>query len=623
MAVTMVTGPAETTSRSGVATPRRNQLQTGTAAIRSRPGAALQSGETAGRGSALPARNFSRRQTGAATNAARPSMRGKAVKDVGFDNWAFRHESIAALPKPTRGREYVKAGIVRSYTGRVPSVILEDDESEQLSALPSTASTPTASEKVTATVRWQGNSAGKQPVHVHAAPVRSQAASLVAATESARSTVASRPLMRARPSPLTSSTLRQVHPGTAVTPRTYMDMHDIVERAPTRLPSPREVPAEWGVNYSPYSAGTTVRDIERRAKLARKFAACASAQEDARRKRMFETSFVDVPVLVGGGRRKVVMEAPVVATVAATVVGDEPVEEKKKRNWQRLSGFLSRKLGRKGKGASSPSSSSPSPSASSPSSPRTPVSAPSLVYGPSVDTPPSPATLVRRESESPVIVARAPSPEAARVIAREKDVRRSISPLSPAEKARPLDSKPVSSLSGGGEKSNDGLAQAGATSPARREEYDGHRPAPSSQDEDDSPLGDSDAELFPSPLAASKRWARDESAREEALQEALNEAFAEEDAAADWSGSLVAQAQHVEYEGKGKARLVDLPPVRSRYRGRQAATKGPEMEAGGVGSSQKRRDTVEGEDGKVKREGREQYVSYPRGPIVAISALRS
>lgn len=641
-ATAMTTGPTETIKRSGVAIPRRNQLPTGTATIPSRPVAAPPPRETANKSVAPLARNFSRRQAGAATYAARPNMRGKAVKEVGFENWAFRHESIAALPKPARGREYARAGIVRSYKGRVPSVILEDDESEQLSALPSTASTPTASEKLTATVRWQGERARRRPVHVHAAPIRSQAASLVTPTataESARPTVASRPLMRARPSPLPSSPLRHAHPGTVGIPRTYMDMHDIVERVPTRLLSPlAKAPAEWGVNYSPYSAGTTVRDIERRAKLARKFAACGSAQKNARREGVFAAPFVDAPVLVGGGRRKVVLEAPVVAAVAATEVGDEPADEKKGK-WRRFSGFLSRKLGRKGKGASSPSS-SPSLSASSPPSPRTPVSAPSLVYGPSVDTPPSPATPARREPESPAIVARAPLHEAGRVIAREEDVRRSISPLSQAEKAHrlspplrkgdekvlSLDSEPVSSRSGGDEKSKDGLAQAAAASLALRSEYDelmGHRSASPCEDEELSPLRETDAELFPSQSAASKRWARDDSARDEALQEALTEAFAEENAAADWSGSLVAQAEQVEYDGKGKARLVDVPPARSRYRARQAATKGPEMEAGEGNFSRKRRDTPQGEDGRVRMGSRKECASFPRGPIVAISGLRS
>lgn len=144
----------QTTTGSNFPAPGLSRRPTSSAPVHSRPGPASR-----------PAHNPSRLQGvsgtgGAAPFAARPSMRGRAVQDVGFENWAFRHESIMAHPvRAPRGRP-----------SRIPSAILEEDEeSDVLPALPSPSPLPETSEMK---MRWQGDRARRSPAVVYASTLR-------------------------------------------------------------------------------------------------------------------------------------------------------------------------------------------------------------------------------------------------------------------------------------------------------------------------------------------------------------------------------------------------------------------------------------------------------------------
>ena len=131
-AAPIATRPMAThTNGSNIAAPRPSRLPASPATLRSRPGQASRQDE--------PARRLQQAcntaAAAAAPIAARPNMRGRAVQEVGFDNWAIRHESIAALPALPRARP-----------SRVPSVIREEDDSQPLSALLSPAAKLRASE---------------------------------------------------------------------------------------------------------------------------------------------------------------------------------------------------------------------------------------------------------------------------------------------------------------------------------------------------------------------------------------------------------------------------------------------------------------------------------------------
>lgn len=579
-AASIVTRPAATYNGSGIAGPSSSRLPIGTAAVRSRPGPASLPGESENRAAVSSVRNFSRPQAGAAAApvASRPNMRGMAVGEVGFENWARRHESVAALPAPARGSEYVAAGIVRSYKSRVPSALREQGstDSEQLSALPSAVSTPADSERQTPVVRWQGERACRTPVQVQAELIRSQAASLVAATESVHPSVAaSRYASSARPSrsaPLPSSPLRPPPANAVETPATYFDMHETVQRAPTRLP-PKIGPTDWGANYSPWCSGTTIEDVHRRAAMTRKFPVPVNAFVSAQRERVFAAPFVDAPVVCGrrgraqlekavlAGERERIVGDEVVAALAPEA-GDETAVKEKKKGWKRVSAFLSRKLGRKGKEA--PSSSSPLPS---PPSPQTPASPPSLVWASSSNGSPSPATPVQRHAEPEVVIARPLRHQTLRISTHPANQHQPVSPFRPSEKPRQHDPAPDFPLSEASKAQTSGIEQAAASDLALRREYDelmGHGSTSPASDREPSPLEEADAELFPSESMASERWANADAA----LHEAVAEAFAEEDAAADWAGEQEMAAQ-VDYVGKGKGKMVDLQPVRSRHRGRR------------------------------------------------------
>ena len=100
----------------GVTAP--TQLPPSGPANRSRQTPVQQSGEKP----TPPSRNFSR--PGAAPLATRrqPAIAAQRVHQVGFENWALRHESVAALPQPARGSDYAREGIERSFKGRVHSL---------------------------------------------------------------------------------------------------------------------------------------------------------------------------------------------------------------------------------------------------------------------------------------------------------------------------------------------------------------------------------------------------------------------------------------------------------------------------------------------------------------------
>ena len=77
----------------------------------------------------------------------------------------------------------------------------------------------------------------------------------------------------------------------------------------------------------------------------------------------------------------------------------------------------------------------------------------------------------------------------------------------------------------------------------------------------------------------------------------------------------MAQEQSV---SKGKARVVDVPGVRSRYAGKRGVVG---LRAGeGTVEGRERRDTVGGEEGKGLVAG---HGSGDQRPVVAISGLRS
>lgn len=633
--------------------------------IRSQQKPALQSSEKT---AAL--RNFSRPQAAAAptTLATRQTATApQRAREVGFETWARRHESISALPQPARGSDYARAGIVRSFRGRVPSV--RGREEELLSPRPSGAFTlDTVSEEgqgEAEVVRWHDAAASRTPMRVKAPAVRSQAASLIAPSESsvpsARAVVATRlPSQRMHSQQqLPSSPFRPSPLGAAENPLTYLEMQPRYSRAPTRLaPSSHAPPGAddaWGENYSRWSRGTTVRDIQRRKDLTTKFplpgnlgAGVGSAGYS--RQRVFAgDGFVDAPGLLGGrgfGQRGTLMEridelkaqglrgrvigevdegeevveGAASASPPESSGGDDAATEEGKGKWRRFSGFVARKFGRKGKEVSSSETQTPSPQVAG--------STPTLVQGPSSDEMLSPVTPAPMQAEQPVLVVSPPVYHGERFT----PVPRAPSPLlEPEGQARICDaSTKASSVSNESEPELQAIedaaqeaAVAAATSLALRREYDelmGHLPEVVEEEEgEDSPLQGFDFDLLASALASSERWssAAEMAARDEARHEAVADAIAEEEAAANWAGAqaLVAQEQSV---SKGKARVVDVPGVRSRYAGKRGVVG---LRAGeGTVEGRERRDTVGGEEGKGLVAG---HGSGDQRPVVAISGLRS
>jgi hypothetical protein len=621
-----------THGRVAVSGPRR--APTNTITTRSRPAPTMQSRETAHRAAGPPARNFSRVQPAgsATTNAARPT--------AGIENWGHRLESVQALPLPA-----ATAGIVRSYQRSAPSLVREDDESGVLSARPSTASTRTASERHAAVVRVDENRARRQPVRVCATPIRSHAGSLVAATERGPSRAATfRPCLAEavaateRGQARTAVRFSPMRPRQQQAPLPPSSLRNVLtsagESSSTRLPPQVGAQAGWGgVNYSPYGAGTIPADIQRRKELARKFPLPVNAVGDDARERKFASpagGFVDVPVLGARRGQTLMQECEVRLSVhrRAEEAGEarkgmvvaqdgEKTAEKKKGALRRLGGFLGRKLKRKAKTASSSSSESPS-SVSSPASP------PSLVYGSSSSGTPSPPTPVQRRPEPAVVVVGAPARQVVPLTSRQGDTRRFVSQAATPIPVRQVPQQASTLVSPARARNNDALAQAAAAVsalPLQRTPYDEslryHHSASSSAHEQLSDLEEADAELFTTPLNATKRWApRAESScaavlREEAhLHASLEGVFATEEAAVvNQSGpyELVrqAQAELVAYVGKGKGRTVDVsPPVptvslQNRTRAETAQRPQPQSGHEECGFGPERKDTVEEEEEKV------------------------
>lgn len=531
-----------TTTGSEIPTPGPSRRYTSSAPIHSRPGPASR-----------PARNLQGVSgTGGATPfAARPSMRGRAVRDVGFENWAFRNESIMAHPvrAPLRGRP-----------SRIPSAIPEEDEeSDVLPALPSPTRVPTTSEMK---MRWQGETARRSPAMVHAgaAPVHSQVGSLVAATESPTPAIRhSWPKRNPRPAVLPSSPLRHsIGHAPEIPPRTYLDMHARYERAPTRLM--RKSPSlDYGDNFSPFCAGTTARDIRRRAGLGLKVPLPGNAVLE---RRVFAAPFVDAPTVIGGRREMRGVERERVrmrgeAEAGGSEAVSAPTEGEKeegKKGWQRVSAFLANKMSLKAKGAASPSA---SPATSSPQTP--PNTPPALVYdGSSRNASPAraPATPPQVRFATPMVVSGPPTSTPRKATAEKK--KHPVSPPSPLKTALKRPSPPCSQPPQR-EHFTCAVTAASALTPCRN--YTSLPTADEEEEEQEegeerSPLSDvDDTDVFPSPQITSKRWARPGSLRHEAVADAL----AEETAAADWAGTLK-QAERVRYVGKGKGRMVDVTP---------------------------------------------------------------
>ncbi|GAB7334742.1 hypothetical protein MBLNU13_g06674t1 [Cladosporium sp. NU13] len=546
-----------------------------------------------------PARNSSTLQgvsgTGGATPfAAPPSMRGRAVRDVGFENWAFRNESIMAHPvRAPRGRP-----------SRIPIAILEEDEDEEsdvLPALPSPSLVPKTSELP---LRWQGDRARRAPAVVRPGahtPIRSHAASLVAATESA--TPAARhswPKRASRPAVLMpSSPLRHSIGHAPENPRTYLDMHARYTRPSTRRWAQAGGPAlDLGENFSPCSAGTTVKDIRRRAGLGLKAPLPGNAVLE---RRAFEGPFVDAPSVIGEGREMRGVEREEEVGGSEVVPLPAPLEERKK-GWQRVSAFLARKMSRKEKRAAPSSASSDTPSQ------RTPTTPPALVYGgSSSDASPAaraPGTPPQVRFATPVVISEPPDSTPRMAITEKKKKKQPVSPPKTALKwPSPPCSKPQK------EHFARAITAASALAPRR-----GHPSPPISEngeeeeEEDQSPLSDvDDADLFPSPLLADERWARPEEPQHEAVADAL----AEETAAADWAGALK-QAERVQYVGKGKGRVVDVKARPARYHGRRVGAEEAPV-------ADERRDTLVGE--RVPGAWPLDEVSESKRPVIAISGL--
>jgi len=483
-------------------------------------------------------------------------------------------------------------------------------------------------------VRVQGETARRSPglvVHAGAAPVRSEVASLVAATESVQPVKPARhswPKTRPCPHPavLPSTPLRHNVGHTAENPRTYMDMHARYERAPTRLiPKSRGAALDFGDNCSPWSPGTTMRDVRRRAALGLRVPLPGNEVEIRLRgrERVFRGEFVDEPVWIGRGRemrRPVGVEERESEKVEVEAGGSEAVPSplegakgERKKGWQRVSAFLARRMGRKEKGAA-PSSSPETPS---------PATPPSLVYGGPSSTPSparAPATPPQVHFAAPVVISgppystpRTPAVERTSTSPPKTALKRtSPQPCSPLQPQKEEQQHPVAPV----------LARAIASASAF--------PLPPIADEEEededepSPLPDvDDADVFPSPLAASQRWAqpRPQPSRE-SLHEAVADAVAEEIAEADWSGALLKRAESVKYVGKGKGRVVDVRGRPSRYHGRRVVAEASSSGSGGEGDGKARRDTIVVGGGKVPGAWPVGDGEESRGPVVAISGLR-
>lgn len=599
-----------TTTGSRLPVPGSSRRPTSSAPIYSRPGP-----------SPRPGRNFSRLQgvsgygNGAAPIGARPNLRGRAVREVGFENWPTRHESVFAQPLRARSRP-----------ARIPSAIQEEDEDAESDVLP-VVPPPKLNELRT---RLQGENARRSPakvVRARAAPVRSQAASLVGATESVKPARHSWPKTRPRPAVLPSSPLRHSigHAPENNHWRTYMEMHAHFERAPTRLiPKSKGAAFDSGENMSPWSKGTTLEAIRRRAGLGTKFPVPMNALAEWR---VFSGPFVDAPVLIGGRREERGVERERARRLAEARRGEVvpvpvpvPLEGEKaerKKRWQKFSDFLARKMSLKAKGAAPSPSSTPSSPATS--SPRTPTTSPSLVDGTlsSNSTPArAPAVPAQVHFAAPVVISGPPYSPPRKSTAEKKQPislpKSALKRASPPHCSTPQEEHIARAIAS---------ASASASVPRPRQiRYSPPIAEEAEEDEDDkpSPLPSlSDADLFPSPHVTSERWTRPR----EPQHEAIADAVAEETAAADWSGALK-KAERVEYVGKGKGRMVDVKrPRPARYHGQWKVAQG--LFGGDAGEGGARRDTL------VVGEGRGPGAAWPladgegsKRPVVAISELR-
>jgi hypothetical protein len=398
-----------------------------------------------------------------------------------------------------------------------------------------------------------------------------------------------------------------------------MDMHAHFERAPTRL-IPKSLGAAFdsGENMSPWSKGTAMKDIRRRAGLGTKFPVPMNALEE---RRVFSGPFVDAPVLIGGRREERGVERERVRRLAEARRGEvvpvpaplEGEKEERKKAWQKFSDLLARKMSLKAKEAAPSSSSTPSPATASP---RTPTSPLSLVDGTlSSNSSPAraPAVPAQVHFAAPVVISGPPYSPLRKATAENKK-----QPISPPKPVLKRTSPPCSTPEE--EHIVRAIASSSASAlPLRQVRYSPPIAEVVEQEEEEepSPVPSLDADVFPSPLVTSERWARPG----ELQHEAVADAVAEETAAADWSGALK-KADRVQYVGKGKGRMVDVKrPRPARYHGKWKVAQGPVGGAAGEGGA--RRDTL------VVGEGRGPGAAWPladgegsKRPVVAISELR-
>jgi len=578
--------------------------------------------------------NFSRLTAGAGASQVRPTSTTSQTEngDYSYFVWARRHDRLTALQSPVRGHDYAAAGIVRSYH-RVPSALRsEDDATSSLSPI----SFLTESDNASASVRWSDPAGAlRHATHVVAPSIHSQAGRIGAASISTRREDSVAPISRynSNTRPRTYSTpVLPLRPTTAgQRPRTLLDMHDQYERSPTYRPQTRQV--EWGNNLSPHSTGYTLHEIhQRRAALSKGF---PQPHASATEQRIFAGPFVDAPTSLNATSSVNRIATRDTARMEEVRVAEEEEEQPKTPGrWRKMSGLFTKKLARKGKGAS-PTQISPT------ASPSTSQSTPSRIDAPPrpmaiVPTTPAASPLATRTREarplSPLVVPPF-RPRPARILIKSRDAEHPpVSPLSeadarqgteglspvspigehpsPSHEERPASSCLPLSTTLNPTKSEEELIsclKAASALPQHHGQASGssHQSAKGLEDANEERAHDSlrleqlDQDLFPSPLLVQKRWQRSPSPlspsqrqlhgrRHQLVPELVGDN-------AHWGN-----ARSVRVVAKGKGRLVDnspdgAPPLPERSRPVLSEAPGPSFGAEvGIGA--------DGGDGKERRD---------------------
>lgn len=381
-------------------TPNRNQRPLSTATTRSHRRYSAASYEST-------TLNSSCFTAGAGASPARPTSTASQPENGGssYFVWARRQERLAALQSPMRGHDYAAAGIVRSYH-RVPSALRSEEDAISSQ---SPISSVTGSDNASASVRW-GEPAGalRHTTHAVAPSLHSQAGRIGAASIITKREDSVAPISRynrnTRPRNSSTPVLPLLPAAGEQRPRTFLDMHDQYERTPTYRPKTQQV--DWGSNLSPHSPGYTLEKIrQRRAAVSRGF---PQPHVSAMERRIFAGSFVDAPTRFNATRSAERIATRDVVKVEAEVKLEEEEEPKTPGKWRKMSGLFTKKLARKGKGASptqvSPTA-SPSTSHSTPSrvdGPPGPMATSSMPTAPA--TPPFAMRTREERSPSPLVV---------------------------------------------------------------------------------------------------------------------------------------------------------------------------------------------------------------------------